>query len=302
MAEKKIKILISLIGKHPDHVDHFIIEKGRYLKKAYLLHTCDSAAPPNRRGILSKKTETIDYGKLAKKTIKTLKKQYSPRIKIIPQVYENAHDIHELQHIIQKIVNTEREKFPQQEQIAIDISGGTNIAAAAQMMSIYKFRLDAYYDDSTKEIGERIQKINTNLNLGRDLGVPALNILKIIQDSEFIIQPAKSDRHRPFPGITYIKIKDGSVRCKYDESVSVIKGQMTNAELKDKVGTKSESPLKLLLDSNFIEKIPAYEVYRDVSLHKNDEPKWEKRPINLPSWRITQDGVIAANTQRETRT
>ena len=180
MAEEKIRILFALIGKYPDHVDHFIMEKGRFLKKAYLFHTRDSAAPTNRRGRISKESETIDYGKLADDTIEELTKKYSPRIKIIPQVYENAHDIHELQLLIQKIVNAEREEYPQREEIALDISGGTNIAAASQMMAIYKFQLDAYYDDSTKEIGERIQKINTNVDLGRDLGVPALNILKIM--------------------------------------------------------------------------------------------------------------------------
>ena len=286
MAEEKIRILISLIGKYPDHVDHFISEKGRYLKKAYLFHTRDSAAPANRRGIISKKSETIDYGKLADDTIKKLRNQYSPRITIEPQLYENAHDIHELQLLIQKIVNTEREKYPQQEEIALDISGGTNIAAAAQMMAVYKFRLDVYHDDSTKAIGERIQKINTNLNLGRDLGEIALNILKTIHDSEFIIQPAESDRHKPFP----------------NELREVIKGQITNNDLVHKLGTKSESPLGLLLKSNFIEKIPEYEIYRDVSLHETDEPQWEKRSIGQPSWRITKDGEIAANVQRETRT
>ena len=286
MAEKKIKILISLIGKHPDHVDHFIIEKGRYLKKAYLLHTCDSAAPPNRRGILSKKTETIDYGELAEKTIKTLKKQYSPRIKIIPQVYENAHDIHELQHIIQKIVNTEREKFPQQEQIAIDISGGTNIAAAAQMMSIYKFRLDAYYDDSTKEIGERIQKINTTVEDKNDLGEIAFKVLKTIRDSEFIIQPRPEDRGRPFP----------------DKLRKVIKGMITNSDLVEELGTRSESPLGGLVGKNLIEKLNTYPVYRDKSLHQTDEPEWKITEYDLPAYRITQDGIITANIPRRVRT
>jgi hypothetical protein len=286
VAEEKIRILISLIGKYPDHVDHFIFEKGKYLKKAYLFHTRDSEAPANRQGRLSKENETIDYGKLADDTIKKLKKQYSPRIKIIPQLYENAHDIHELQLLIQKIVNTEREKFPQREEIALDISGGTNIAAAAQMMAIFKIGLNAYYDDSTKEIGERIQKINTNVDLGKGLHEITVNILKTIQNSEFIIQPAESDRHRQFP----------------DELRKVIKGQITNADLVRKLGTKSESSLKLLLKSNYIEKIPEYEVYRDVSLHETDDPKWKKGTIIQPSWRITKDGEIAANVQRETRT
>ena len=286
MAEEKIRILIALIGKYPDHVDHFIMEKGRFLKKAYLFHTRDSEAPANRQGRLSKENETIDYGILADITIKRLKKQYSPRIKIIPQLYENAHDIHELQLLIQKIVNTEREKFPQREEIALDISGGTNIAAAAQMMAIFKIGLNAYYDDSTKEIGERIQKINTNVDLGKSLHEITVNVLKTIQNSEFIIQPTESDRHRQFP----------------DELRKVIKGQITNADLVRKLGTKSESSLKLLLKSNYIEKIPEYEVYRDVSLHETDEPQWEKRSIGQPSWRITKDGEIAANVQRETRT
>ncbi len=285
MAEEKIRILISLIGKYPDHVDHFISEKGRYLKKAYLLHTRDSSAPVDRRGRLSEDSETLDYGELADNFIAQLKIQ-KPRLKIIGVEYQNAHDIHELQILIQKIVNTERETFPQQEEIAIDISGGTNIAAAAQMMAVYKFRLDVYHDDSTKEIGERIQKINTNLNLGRDLGEIALNILKTIHDSEFIIQPAESDRHKPFP----------------NELREVIKGQITNADLVRKLGTKSESPLGLLLQSNYIEKIPEYEVYRDVSLHETDEPQWKKGTITQPSWRITKDGEIAANVQQETRT
>ena len=285
MAEEKIRILISLIGKYPDHVDHFIMEKGRYLKKAYLFHTCDSAAPANRQGIISKEMEPIDYGELAEKTIKKLTEKHAPRIEIIPVVYQNAHDLHELQHIIQKIVYTEREEFREQEEIAIDISGGTNIAAAAQMMAVYKFRIDAYHDDSTKEIGERIQKINTSVELENDLGGKAFQVLKTIQDSEFIIQPRPEDRGRPFP----------------DELRKVIKGLITQVDL-IKIEGRSVSPLENLIKNNFIERIESYEIYRDVSLHETDEPKWEIDTYNLPAYRITDDGIIAANVPRRVRT
>ena len=155
MAKEKIRVLISLIGKHPDHVDHFISEKGQYLKKAYLLHTCDKEVPANRRGKIDDdpvNSKTQDYGKLADEYLSQFKIR-NPRLKVIPIVYQKAQDIHELQHVIQTIVNGEREEFPLREEIVIDISGGTNIAAAAQMMAVYKFGIDAYSSNKLVSTG-----------------------------------------------------------------------------------------------------------------------------------------------------
>ena len=282
MGKEKIRVLISLIGKFPDHVDHFVSEKGQYLKKVYLFHTRDSSAPPNRRGILDDdpvNSRPLDYGKLADEYISKLQKQ-KPRLKIIPVEYQKAHDIHELQHVIQKIVNDEREEFLLREEIAIDISGGTNIAAAAQMMAVFRFRIDAYYDDSTKEIGERIQKINTTVEDKNDLGEIAFKVLKTIRDSEFIVQPRPEDSGRLFD----------------DKLREVVKGMITNSDLVKELG-RSVSPLETLLKKNLIEKLNSYPVYRDVSLHKTDEPDWKIVQYDLPGYRITDDGIITANTR-----
>lgn len=283
MGKEKIRVLISLIGKFPDHVDHFVSEKGQYLKKVYLLHTRDSSAPPNRRGIIDDdavNSKTLDYGKLADQYISKLKKQ-KPRLKIIPVEYQKAHDIHELQHVIQKIVNGERDEFLLREEIAIDISGGTNIAAAAQMMAVFRIGIDAYYDDSTKEIGERIQKINTTVEDENDLKAKAFKVLKTIRDSEFIVQPRPEDSDRFFD----------------DKLRKVIPGMITNSDLVKELGTRSVSPLQTLLKKNLIEKLNSYPVYRDVSLHKTDEPDWKMEQYDLPAYRITEDGLLTANTR-----
>ena len=288
MAKEKIRVLISLIGKHPDHVDHFISEKGQYLKKAYLLHTCDKEVPANRRGKIDDdpvNSKTHDYGKLADEYLSQFKIR-NPRLKVIPIVYQKAQDIHELQHVIQTIVNGEREEFPLREEIVIDISGGTNIAAAAQMMAVYKFGIDAYYDDSTKEIGERFQKINTAIEEQNDLGEIAFKVLKTIRDSEFIIQPRPEDIGRPF----------------HDKLRKVIKGMITNSDLVRELGTRSESPLGSLVSKNLIEKFNTYPVYRDESLHQTDEPDWKITDYDLPAYRITEDGIITANIPRRVRT
>jgi hypothetical protein len=283
MADEKIRILISVIGKYNDHVDHFIREKGRYLKKVYLFHTIDSKEPQNRDGRTNENNKTIDYGKLAKKFIKKLENKHD-HIKIIPVVYDDAHDIHELQIKIQNIVNDERVKYPQLDEIALDISGGTNIAAAAQIFAVYKFHIVPYYDDSRQANGERIKKIDVDYDLDKALSSIALKHLKIISNSKFIVKPDKEDKQNPLP----------------DWLPSyMIDGQITKIELEKQLGKRSSaSSLKLLVEKNLIEEIHKYDYYYDAKLHETDEPKWEKRTHNRPAFKITPNGRIKANLQK----
>ncbi len=70
MNKPKIRVLISLIGKHPDHVEYFIREKGINLKRIHLLHTLDKDQPSSRDGNDKDKKNLVDYEKLAKNTIR----------------------------------------------------------------------------------------------------------------------------------------------------------------------------------------------------------------------------------------
>lgn len=286
MAKPKITVLISLIGKHPQHVEHFIKEKGTNLKRVYLLHTCDKDQPANRDGDgnESKCKECgrgglIDYGKLASNTIKKLKQKHDD-IKVIPETYEDAHDIHELQIRIDRIVKDEQKNHKTiLKNIALEISGGTNIAAAAQIFAVYNLGIVPFYvDNKSNDDGEWVRTISVPVNWGKSLSNRAQEILKTIAESEFTVKP--TDRHSETP--------DG-------QEPHSVKGKITREDLQRKLGTRpSASSLTTLKENNLIEILSEYDVYHNTS-EEDEEPSWELRTYSKPAYKTTRDGDVAVN-------
>ena len=285
MDKPKITVLIALIGKHPQHVEHFIREKGHNLKRVHLLHTCDKDQPPSRDGDIGTSEckhcgsgGLIDYGKLAKDTIKELKRVHKG-IEIIPEIYEDAHDIHELQIRIDEIVEDEQKDHDVLlKNIALEISGGTNIAAAAQIFAIYNIEIVPFYvDNKENKNGEWVREISVPVNWGKKLSPTAKNILKIIVGSEFTIKSKGPLSETP----------DG-------EDPRLVEGQITRIDLKRKLGRRpSVSSLDILKDSNLIEILPEYNVYHNTS-EEEDDAAWELRTYSQPAYKVTKDGLIAA--------
>lgn len=283
MASPKITVLIALIGKHPQHVEHFIREKGNNLKTIHLLHTYDKDQPPSRDGIDGTSEckhcgsgGLIDYGKLAKNTIKELKRVHK-HIEIIPEIYDDAHDIHELQIRIDEIVKDEQKVHDViLKNIALEISGGTNIAAAAQIFAIYNIGIVPFYvDNKENEDGEWAREISVPVNWGKSLSGKAQEILKIIAESEFTVKPT------------------GHSETPDSEEPYTVKGQITRIDLERKLGRRpSVTSLNNLKESNLIEILPEYDVYHNTS-EEEDDPVWELRTHSQPAYKTTEDGDIA---------
>lgn len=284
MINPKITVLISLIGKHSQHVEHFIKEKGHNLDRVYLLHTCDKDQPPSRDG--SDGTPEceycgsgglIDYGKLAKNTIKELKRIHKG-IEIISETYQDAHDIHELQIRIGEIVEKEQQDDNViLKNIAMEISGGTNIGAAAQIFAIYNLGIVPFYvDNKPNEGGEWVREIIVPDNWGKKLSQKAKKVLKVIADSEFTVKPnghsETPDGEEPYP----------------------VKGQITRKDLARQldVDRAPDQLLKGLRDDKLIEILPEYDVYLNTS-DEEDEDTWELGTYSYPAFKITKPGIIA---------
>ena len=283
MASPKITVLIALIGKHPQHVEHFIRERGHNLKRIHLLHTCDKDQPPSRDGDVGTSEckhcgsgGLIDYGKLAKNTIKELKRVHK-HIEIIPEIYDDAHDIHELQIRIDEIVKDEQKVHDViLKNIALEISGGTNIAAAAQIFAIYNIGIVPFYvDNKENEDGEWAREISVPVNWGKSLSGKAQEILKIIAESEFTVKPT------------------GHSETPDSEEPYTVKGQITRMDLERKLGRRpSVTSLNTLKESNLIEILSEYDVYHNTS-EEEDDPTWEKRTYSQPAYKTTKDGKVA---------
>ena len=293
MASPKITVLIALIGKHPQHVEHFIRERGSQLKRIHLLHTCDNDQPPSRDGSdgtseckCCGRGGLIDYGELSNKFVKKLQLKYKPEkgkpksgIKIIPEPYEEAHDLWEVQDRILEIVGNEREDDSVQlNNIALEISGGTNIAAAAQIFAIYNSEIVPFYvDNKPDEDGNWVRDIIVPENFGKKLTAKAKNVLKVIAKSEFTVKP---NGHSETP--------DG-------EDPHPVKGQITRIDLERKLDVRRapDGILKKLEQFKLIETISPYDVYTNTS-DEEDDPTWELVPYSYNAYKITKAGIIAA--------
>ena len=298
MAKPKITVLIALIGKHPQHVERFIGERGHSLKRVYLLHTCDKDQPPSRDGNDDEDVCTecgrgglIDYGELANKFVKKLQRKYKPDkgkpksgIKIISKTYQDAHDLWELQDRITDIVEEEKDNGVLEKNIALEISGGTNIGAAAQIFAIYNLEIIPFYvDNKPDENDEWVRPIITPDNWGKTLSEPAKQLLIDIVDSEFTVK-AKGFSETP-----------------NGEDPRPVKGQITRHDLINlmqrrikkigKVARPSTSSLELLKKFKLIEILPEYEAYHNTSIPKS--PIWELTHHSKPAYRATHGGRIA---------
>lgn len=293
MVSQKITVLIALIGKHPQHVEHFIREKGNSLKTIHLLHTSDKDQPPSRDGGDGASEckhcgsgGLVDYGTLANKFVKKLQRKYKPEkgkpqsgITIISEPYDDAHDLWELQDRILEIVENEREDDDVQlNNIALEISGGTNIAAAAQIFAIYNLDIVPFYVDNKPDGGGNwVRDIVVPENFGKKLTQKAKNVLKVIAESEFTVKP---NGHSETP--------DG-------EDPHPVKGQITRKVLQIKldVARAPDGILKKLEDFKLIEILSQYDVYTDTS-DEEDDPTWKLVPYSFNAYKITKAGIIAA--------
>ena len=156
---------IAPIGTETAHVIEWL--RSGPVEKIYLLH--------------SKKTAEVNFPKKARDLEKQIKKLY-PGVEIIKRVIENAFNLDDTQNVITEIIYYERNKNNvENQEIAINVTGGTAVQAAAAVLSAYKHGTKAYY----------ILNRNKNKNLKEyvdPLPIPSMNIGKMNETQQKVLR------------------------------------------------------------------------------------------------------------------
>ena len=165
---------IAVIGTETAHVIEWL--RSGSIEKIYLLH--------------SKKTAEIDFPKKARELDKQIKKLY-PGVEIIKRVIENAFNLDDTQDAISKIVYYERkENGVENQEIVINITGGTAIQSAAAVLSAFKHGTKADYIRNRKK--EKLKNYIEKLPIP-SIGIVNMNktqqkVLQLISESRFVRQ------------------------------------------------------------------------------------------------------------------
>jgi len=165
---------IAPIGTETAHVMEWL--RSGSVQKIYLLH--------------SRKSAKDDFPKKARVLEKDIKKLY-PGVEIIKRVIENAFNLDDTQDAISKIVYYERkENGVENQEIVINITGGTAIQSAAAVLSAFKHGTKADYIRNRKK--EKLKNYIEKLPIP-SIGIVNMNktqqkVLQLISESRFVRQ------------------------------------------------------------------------------------------------------------------
>ena len=155
---------ITAIGTETAHVTEWL--RSGSVEKIYLLH--------------SKKTADVDFPKKARDLAKKIKDLY-PDCIIFKRVIENAFNLDDTQDAITEIVYNEQDNGVLNQEIAINVTGGTNIQGAAAVLSAFKHGTKAYYILNRRK--------NKNLNsYVEELPIPSIGIAKMNKTQQQALQ------------------------------------------------------------------------------------------------------------------
>ena len=199
---------IAAIGTETAHVIEWL--RSGSIEKIYLLH--------------SKKTADIDFPKKARDLEKQIKKLY-PGVEIIKMVIENAFNLDDTQDAITEIVYNEQDNGVLNQEIAINVTGGTNIQGAAAVLSAFKHGTKAYYILNRRK--------NKNLaNYVEELPIPSIGIAKMNKTQQKVLELIMEGR---FVQLEQEKIYDRESnrqkKITKDVYANKITGKMTNIQL-----------------------------------------------------------------------
>ena len=156
---------IAPIGTETAHVTEWL--RNGSVQKIYLLH--------------SRKTAKTDFPKKARDLEKQIKKLY-PGVEIIKRVIENAFNLEDTQDAISEIFYYEtKDNKVQNQEIIINVTGGTNVQGAAAVLSAFKHGTKADY------ILDR--RINKNLDSYIvPLPIPSIGIVNMNKTQQEVLQ------------------------------------------------------------------------------------------------------------------
>ena len=129
---------------------------------------------------IAKKTVEVDFPKKARELEKEIKKQY-PGVDIIKRVIENAFNLDDTQDAITEIIYNERDNGVENQEIAINVTGGTNIQGAAAVLSAFKHGTKADY------ILDRRKRKNLDSYIV-PLPIPSIGIVKMNKTQQEVLQ------------------------------------------------------------------------------------------------------------------
>ena len=199
---------IAPIGTETAHVIEWL--RSGPIEKIYLLH--------------SKKTAEVDFPKKARELEKKIKEDY-PDCKILKRVIENAFNLDDTQDAITEIVYNEQDNGVLNQEIAINVTGGTNIQGAAAVLSAFKHGTKAYY------ILNRRKNKNLN-NYVEELPIPSIGIAKMNKTQQKVLELIMEGR---FVQLEQEKIYDRESnrqkKITKDVYANKITGKMTNIQL-----------------------------------------------------------------------
>ena len=155
---------IAVIGTETAHVTEWL--RSGSVEKIYLLH--------------SRKTADRDFPKKARELVTQIKKQY-PGVDIIKRVIEDAFNLDDTQDAISEIIYDERENGVENQEIAINITGGTAVQAAAAVLSAFKHGTKADY------ILDRRKRKNLDSYIV-SLPIPSIGIVNMNKTQQEVLQ------------------------------------------------------------------------------------------------------------------
>ena len=157
---------IAPIGRETAHVIEWL--RSGSVQKIYLLH--------------SRKTAKVDFPKKARDLEKQIKKMY-PGVEIIKRVIENAFNLDDTQDAISEIFYYEtKDNKVQNQEITINVTGGTNVQGAAAVLSAFKHGTKADYILDRREAEKNLDSYIV------PLPIPSIGIVNMNKTQQEVLQ------------------------------------------------------------------------------------------------------------------
>ena len=214
---------IAVIGTETAHVTEWL--RSGSVEKIYLLH--------------SRKTSDDDFPKKARDLAKKIKDLY-PDCIIFKRVIENAFNLDDTLDAISEIIYNERDNGVLNQEITINVTGGTNIQGAAAVLSAFKHGTKADY------ILDRRKRKNLDSYIV-PLPIPSIGIVNRNKTQQEVLQFISEGR---FLQWEYEKVTDertGKVTTnrtpKYDDKAT---GKITNIQLLETMPIRDKKTGKII--------------------------------------------------------
>ena len=245
-------IFIAPIGVSVDHVKGWLAEESSGVTILWLIH--------------SKKSPKYDFPKIAKKLVKDLESAYN-RIEIKLKIIDSAFEVDPTMDAISQIINEECNEDTDltNRDFTLNITGGTNIVAAATMISATWHGTKAHYVLEPQKNDPKSKKYVIDLPI-KSIGIaktkgPQLDYLQIIAESKYFIEN--------IPDGIEAKIIKGSITRKnlLEKVEAEAKKKASSEKLKKINSSKKKIRLEYIIgqleNSGYIEKIGYVEYYID---------------------------------------